>query len=271
MNKSYVLRKIEDVVVVGETLSKSWFRGQPKCYSNLNPRVFRIEYQDPVYTSFRPDYELSMIEYFKRWAPSLEKDLPPYDDNLSWLLIMQHHGAPTRLLDWTESILIALFFAINQYLNEDGELWALYPSELNKLSNIDGLPTRENKYLQYLASEPFYQNLKKLGDMLGIQNPPQYPIAFEPPMNFFRIFVQKSVFTIHPKPENGNAIHEILDNPKHLVRYVIPSDCKQQFRKDLHALGIDYKYLFPDLDNLSKSLIYEHEIIAYVPPEPPKF
>ena len=76
---------------------------------------------------------MSTIEAFKRHAALLtELRVPETDDMLGWLCVMQHYRAPTRLLEWRENLLVALYFAVSSDLSEDGEVWAMFPTPLNK-------------------------------------------------------------------------------------------------------------------------------------------
>jgi hypothetical protein len=267
MSTEYKLTKIEQVVEVGTTLPRSWFRGHPKAYGNLTPKLYRKQFN---YMRPRENFELSLIESFKRGAPVLEHSIPDEEDHIGWLFLMQHHGLPTRLLDWTKSILVALYFVVDKYPSENGELWAMYPEALNKRSGFHGIPLRNYKGLLYYAMEPWYSRDKLIKE-LGLEKAPNYPLAVAPPMNFTRMMAQLSEFTIHPAPQQGDSILELLPNKKHLVRYMIPASKKEGLQWDLSALGITRRTLFPDLDALSEDIIYEHKVVAYTPPEPPKF
>ena len=184
---------------------------------------------------------------------------------------MQHHGAPTRLLDWTKSVLVALYFAIEKHEKEDGELWALYPDELNRNNGYFGLPLPRCKILNYLAAEPSRNNPQKLAKDFGLKEIPKYPHAIDPPLHFPRMVTQLSAFTIHPRPIEGNTIPEIMKKEEHFVRYIIPSKSKRKLLADLAALGITRMRLFPDLDSLSHDIVQEHNIVGYGPPKPPKW
>ena len=272
--ESRKLETIQQAVDLGTTLSLSWFRGHSRTYNELTPGVFRPKITR-LETSFLPsvgrhDVEFSIIEEFKRRAPSIEPSLPEYSDHLSWLFLMQHYGAPTRLLDWSESVLVALYFAVNSHTESDGEIWALYPQKLNELSSIIGTPTRINRILQFLGSEPMHSDPENLANDLGIEIP-KYPLALQAQMTFPRVINQLGTFTIHPKPQKGFTLLEILKEEKYLVRYIIPSEYKKELKKNLAALGFTNVALFPNLDSLSETIIEEHHIVGYSPPEPPSW
>jgi len=264
----YELNRIERAVKVATTLTHSWFRGHPQTYNALTPRVFRPEYQSKSYRAFRPEVESSIIESFKRQAPALSPQVPDKNDHVEWLFLMQHHGTPTRLLDWSKNVLVAIYFAVNDHLDEDGELWAMYPDALNK-RNFPGMPTSRNPILKFLAAEPSCTSPEKLAKQLGLRDVPQYPLALDPPMNFVRMVAQQSVFTIHTKPRDGATIPELLTDPKELVRYVVPKSHKKKILSNLADLGVTRLTLFPDLDSLSKEIVKEHHELAYEPPKPP--
>jgi len=271
MTNTYKLTSIEQAVEIGTTLTRSWYRGHSKIYNELTPGIFRPNYEHEIYSAFRSDAEFSVIEDFKRKAPALVSKLPENDDHISWLFLMQHYGAPTRLLDWTKSVLIGLYFAVRQNHSEDGELWALYPEALNKHNGYFGLPIPRCTILKYLASEPSHNNQRKLAVELGLEKIPLYPLAIDPPLHFPRMVTQLSAFTIHPRPMPLQTIPEIMTVETELVRYTIPSGCKKKLLSNLSALGITKMTLFQDLDSLSHDIIQDHNTIAYSPPKPPRW
>lgn len=281
MTKSYKVNKIEDIVKIGKTLTHSWFRGQSQAWE-LKPRVFRSEF-----LNMRPEIEFILMDEFKKISPPILKELPK--SNLDWLFLMQHHGLPTRLLDWTESPLIALYFAVSRHDEKPGELWALNPDALNKQGIDIGLPSIDNPYLQYLAEEPFIlkeidnkdrtfnNSNRQLLDRLGVPQAPKSPIAFRPPKNFPRMVSQLSAFTIHPNPRidpNAKNIADSLIHGNNLVRYIIPSRCKRSLLKDLFSLGISRGTIFQDLDSLCDDVVNLAKDIdqynARMLPEPPE-
>ena len=109
-----------------------WFRGEAAGYDKqLTPSVFRYRPNRPKGT---PKYflESSMFEYARHRLHDLQND----SDIFTSLCTMQHYGLPTRLLDWTESIIVALFFA-TKYTNTKYGAW-LFALNARKLNRITG-------------------------------------------------------------------------------------------------------------------------------------
>lgn len=206
--------------------------------------------------------ESNLIYNFKRLAPGLisDKELPGEKNpgnNLKWLFLMQHHGMPTRLLDWTENILVALFIAVSGKDDKDGQIWTIQPEKLNKLSKMDGYPLPNTTGVaECLARGMFYsEKEKKKKEFLKkfkIETFPKWPIAILPPLAWPRMIAQHSTFTLHPKPVSQD---DIFPSQAELTRHVIPAEYKLTLRKDLRKLGIQYRTLFPELDSISKDEI----------------
>src|SRR5271156_2895396 len=107
-----------------------WFRGQSDSTWALRPSMYRYS---PLKRHIRALEDEIRQEFVVR-APSLGPERP--QNSWEWYFLMQHCGAPTRLLDWTESALIALFFAVKGNAagnNTDAAVWILEPWRLNKL------------------------------------------------------------------------------------------------------------------------------------------
>jgi hypothetical protein len=166
---------------------------------------------------------------------------------------MQHHGCPTRLLDWSDSILVALYFAVMNdiHMREDGEIWCLHPGALNLHATghfgIEGDDSADVTTLAADATKEFDPSGEQKSETELL---PEYPIAIAPSLWFRRGVNQLSRFTIHPKPGQGRKIEETLSYPN-LVRYLIPNRKKQELKDVLCFLGIRPDTMFPDLDGLS--------------------
>jgi hypothetical protein len=99
----------------------SWaFRGQSKASWRLQPSIERLASEAGI----TPQVEKYVEREFKRRAHHYISDLPDDEDALEWLALMQHHGAPTRLLDWTRSAYVAAFFAAESAGDAPFAIWA---------------------------------------------------------------------------------------------------------------------------------------------------
>lgn len=276
MTEERILTKIECVAELAKTLRRCWFRGHSRCYNELTPGIFRNDCYPNYYYETGKNIEAFFIEEFKRHAPLLAEKVPKNDDYISWLFLMQHHGAPTKLLDWTENALIATYFAVCNNIGCDGELWALNPNSLNAHSSIDGIPSLDHQIIRYLAEEPLFKTNEKRKLMKRIGFNPRidylfHQIAIKPNMFFPRMAAQSGAFTLHPNPAICYAIPELLKDNRDLVRYIIPCRYKESLFRELVAVGIKPVTLFQDLDSLCQTLKLECKNLPYPRNYPPSW
>lgn len=252
----------------------AWFRGEnSNCKKRkLLPSVFR---DGLTHTN-----ETDMTQLFRLRAPVLRKDPPQQDDLVSWLSLMQHYGLPTRLLDWTRSILVAAFFAVeegndnySECCDECGEnckkkeavIWMLYPKELNKKEWGDGshliytLDHREK--VDKDGNEPVYSLLEKA--FAGANGTLDRVVGVLPAIIDIRMQIQQSVFTLHGRVKQKEGAKELLPEkplnkrPRsrgYLKKYIIRPKAKKNLRKSLERLGISRTSLYPDMENLAVEL-----------------
>jgi hypothetical protein len=254
--KTYTIENICHIVEIGTKLYPFWFRGHSQCFEHdpLVPKIFRGgEFVKNVFSGDELEFEY-MQEYQRKVLMFADK-VPGNRDFISWLFLMQHYGMPTRLLDWTENVLVAAYFTVCANQNEDGEIWAIFPQRLNKLYCGECFPLWHTASINYLAGQPFHKAPIKLAEELGLKKVPDTPIAFYPPLNNHRMVAQSSVFTIHPptKQDGSNTIVGLLSNSEklELVRYVIPTGCKGEIYRNLNKLGMNRVRLFPEQDSVA--------------------
>jgi hypothetical protein len=214
----------------------AWFRGHSDARWQLLPSLAR--------NTKHLKAEIDLIVKFKQNSALLLSQLPQTE--WQWITIMQHHGVPTRLLDWTENPLIALYFAVIAHPNKDGALWMLFPHRLNESSNI-----RPN-YPKYIPS--FDDDLLKTYTPTGLATETTSrlrPIAVIGPRNTTRMQAQLGVFTVaHRDPTPIEAI----DGGAHVRKYVVPGKAKQTIVSELALLGIGRFQLFPELQSIGENL-----------------
>jgi len=269
MTTTYKIKDFDTIIKIGTTFQQNWFRGHSKVFNELTPGIFRPRYNNGLHNTFRPNLEQEFAEEFKRKAPSLVSNLPETNNHLEWLFLMQHHGVPTRLLDWSENILVATFFIVCDNVTSDGELWSMHPWKLNDNLGFWGYPVIDkSRELNFLASEIFHTNPEGLRQDLNLKTNPSSPLAFLPPLKHPRMTSQQSAFTIHPRGDNAKTIIDTITDEKFLTRYIIPKELKRRFRNNLTALGVDYKNIFPDLEGLAKTIVENGKGIAWSQPDP---
>lgn len=158
---------------------------------------------------------------------------------------MQHYRLPTRLLDWSESPLVAVYFAMAAEAGDDidAALWALSPTGLNlQQLKREVICMPGSRDLRQLSREAFIANK---------DNPDCRILSVLTEQSDLRHMVQQSVFTIHGC---STSISDLPRADKYLARIRIPGKAKPVFRQVLALLGISRAVLFPDLENLAAEL-----------------
>ncbi len=227
-----------------------WFRGMASAKHRLVPGLYRSELGREEYA----DGELR--SGFKRRGLPLVAERPPRDD-WEWYFLMQHYGAPTRLLDWTDSALVALYFALTSVRPElkdspdlDPVVWALNPWALNE----EGQPISPEYIVRYKDYLP---------PSLEPKVKPKYPIALDPTFIAQRMLVQHSHFTLHGHDPRGlDEMIEELNLQDALFRVTIRFDSEEidYMIKMLALMGISETTIFPDLSGLARELSREYRV-----------
>jgi hypothetical protein len=264
---AHTLRRIEDAIKIGTSLRYYFFRGQSRVFEWLLPIVHRA----PFSQTPRENIEFRAAQRFRLRARSFAPKVPEWGDHLSWLLMMQHYGVPTRLLDWTTSILVALYFAVAEPNAEPGEVWCMHPSVLNWHSNRQ-ICGPDDPPIKYLAAEVFLEpkQLPGLAEPLNVKSPPTLPLALIPAFEFPRMAAQMSRFTIHPSGDGASMIEFLLRTEQYLVRYRVPAEYKLGLKRDLASLGISHDTLYQRLGSLARTIreeILEEDFELIDPPQ----
>lgn len=214
---------------------RPWFRGHVEGQWPLLPNVYRPEYRDFSEQRCRVDFKLRALPYIS--------DLPKEpQDEWDWYFIMQHHGLPTRLLDWSENPLVALYFALRRAPGKvRPAVWMLNPSKLNML--VAGA-----RDVVLLHTDPIARAY--LPDTEHAL--PRDPIAIQPPHNSRRLMAQKGAFTIHGRDQEPLDSYTSLRG--HLIKFEIRCGAISSIRKDLTGTGMTEAHVFPELPSLCEEL-----------------
>lgn len=254
-----------------------WFRGHSSTDYKLKPSAFR-EKEGGGYYDETNMYILSTLR-----LPNHQK---VYESVFDWLCFMQHYDVPTRILDWSESVLVALYFAVKDHdkVTGDAELIVLNARTLNhEIRKQYYICTPESTDLVIRAEMAKHREKTKLKNAANkskafleegieckkIDARHAKPVAVFPNRWNERMVFQSSVFTVHggkiyhineltkpeerlPSPVDLATINDarIRQSKSHILKYFkIPELMKPTIKKTLFQLGIHEGSLFPEMDH----------------------
>jgi FRG domain len=233
---------------------RCYFRGANKASYSLDPSLLREPFissdMEAVEDNIRYDFET-------RGRPFLPLEMKwPWEE----LFIMQHHGFPTRLLDWTENISTALYFACRDRKEiSDGAIWVLFPSFL--------IFKNFGKYRCQV--HPEIPGIKDYGFIKGRRNLSKFnqrpPLPIMPYYVSPRLTAQIGRFTAHTFQVGALdklANEDWKENGEGCFLHQILIDCKSKNKLLTQARmfgGASEETLFPDLDGLSRGMMWEYQ------------
>lgn len=157
----------------------------------------------------------------------------------AWWSLMQHHGAPTRLLDWTSSPYVAAYFAVDRHPKSDGIIWTIHPDTIRAHSGA--MPTGQEwfgRFFDPLAESHIY--------------------VVAPARETARMAAQQTTFTVSPNvmADHGEILASIPQPPTKalFLKLIVPSKLKPGFLKRLRRMNITAQALFPGVDGLGRSV-----------------
>ena len=219
------------------------FRGVPEVSWSMETSMARLNYGPDEICRMESVILNSFIKY-------AHHDYGGHDSLWNWLSLAQHHGLPTRLLDWTYSPYVALHFAVGEMPDPgtDGVVWRANVQQVHQ-----SLPGRLQDALKREGFSAFTVGIlddaaPTLNDFDALCDE-TFALFFEPPSLDQRIVNQYALFSVMTDP--GCSFDAWLEQRgKHITRLIIPGALKWQVRDRLDWLNITERVLFPGLDGL---------------------
>jgi hypothetical protein len=192
-----------------------------------------------------------LLRNFKKYA---HRSVVEQDSLWHWISVAQHHGLPTRLLDWTYSPLIALHFATWEMDKHDvdGAVWKVDYAKAHQLLPRRVRDALDREGAQIFTVEMLSETVATLRDLDGLSSPGggEFVIFFEPPSLDDRIVNQFAYFSVLSRADV--TMDEWMEaHPGIWTKIVIPKDLKWEVRDKLDQSNITERVLFPGLDGLS--------------------
>jgi len=233
-----------------------FFRGQANSDWNLEPALYRLVKGIPLEEAL--GLEFDAIQYFKqRVGIFLQPQMVPKDEAIgNWLALMQHYRAPTRMLDWTTSCNIALYFAVfDEPQDKPGALWFFWHEELwNVMSKFT--PITEGKWHILLKDREEFVKF-------GCEQARPRIDGYDTDIKSERMAAQQGVSTFCEQlfcdqaQVIGKALMDMAVRDKDampLSKIVINPQSKRKMREYLNKLNITAVSLFPGIDGLGRSV-----------------
>ena len=229
--------------------------------------------------------EPKIIDDFKRHA-HLYTDTNKIDNTLEWLSVMQHNGTPTRLLDWTFSPYVAIFFALNDTTisihDKEQRYSAVYALNYKPINLKLGDSYKNHKVYEFLSSDNFIFHNTMNDDahfksvffsefMKEIEEFPPTVLPLIPFNSHVRLTIQQGLFLCPTQIIYTPTFEENLEQTfknisgDYIKKYLIPVELKPKIITELNYMNINDATLFPGLDGFSRFLGKETKIfIEYI-------
>jgi hypothetical protein len=198
-------------------------------------------------------HEGHLLRNFRKYA---HRDAVPGDSIWNWLALAQHHGLPTRLLDWTYSPYVALHFLTEDTarFDCDGVIWCVDYVETNRLLPVPLRKALEEEGSHVFTAEMIGRVIPSLAQFDGLASSAgEFVVFLEPPSFDERLVNQFALFSLLSSP-SADLKTWLDEHPHRHRRIVVPAGLKWEIRDKLDQANVTERVMFPGLDGLSRWL-----------------
>lgn len=222
------------------------FRGMFDAAADLTTSLVRLG--GPAHAK----QEGHLLRNFRKYA---RRDLVPDDSVWNWLALAQHHGLPTRLLDWTFSPYVGLHFVTEEIetYDRDGVVWCVDYARAHALLPLPLRDVLERESADVFTADMLADAADTLPKLDALARKHPFVLFFEPPSLDERIVNQFALFSLMSSP-TANLEEWLAEHPKLWQRLIIPAQLKWEVRDKLDQANVTERVLFPGLDGLSRWL-----------------
>ena len=239
----------------------------------LEPKIFRMKKTQSGSVTQFSQLEYNILADFISEARAYERNILEYDIH-AWLEIAQHYKVPTRLLDFTENPLVALYFACRSKTHNDASVWILNEKSYEKkIWNVPYLKITTDS--QMIVDTIIKREIVLLGKQERNNFPNyEYPWIYKPHYRDERMKLQSSMFMIWGSKScaltemiseheymnfDDNEVID-LDSSGFLCALKIASEAKSDILKQLDMLGINQKFIYPGLEGVGKTISNKYSV-----------
>ena len=222
-------QEIDTFGSLGAIIDASWaaeqftiYRGEPQTGKKLIPKIGRDE-------NYSNKHEEELLTRFIRQSQPHLTYTPK--SRLEWLILAQHYGLSTRLLDWTTNLMVALYFACDSEPDVSGAVYHFLSSSIYDLTEDDEDPFHIKEFRVIRPS-----HLDK------------------------RIVAQQGLFTLHPRPTEPP--------PWSGIKYIITPKLKIEIKEKISRYGFKRSTIFPDMENIVRDIMDECNPRLFIPAKP---
>jgi hypothetical protein len=246
------------------------FRGQEKEQDNnlLKTSLEKAIDSFKIEMKKAPEIEKGLLRKFKRHSAIYLKHTPVFYDYMEWFALMQHYGAPTRLQDWTYSLFVAVYFAVND-MKRDAEVWAINTNYIEKraikiIKEKAKFKNASDAEMKKKIRNDSCAHMPRLFEEIFMKDPKPFVLTMNPHNLNERLIIQQGIFLCPGditksfyknlratfKSHKGTSINE------HIRRFRITDDAdkKKEILRHLQRMNMNNATLFPGLSGFSRSL-----------------